>query len=294
MPGAHFMQERQAGWGMRPAAALLDLPSTGTSVIRWSRDRASAFEMRPLLSDHTIVSLNLRPMRAEAWLGQRKVWAGPIGHHAVRIVPAGVERRWATADPFDLLHVMLPPRAFQSVAGRGCGPFTLSDPLYGSDTLIRQLGLQVLEAMEGGGPYLTELADGLCRALVAHLLRRYHLPVPSSPPTPPLALSPARLRRVEALVRARLAEELTVAEMAGAAGYSEFHFARLFRAATGRTPHRYLQEARIARGGELLREGHDGILAVALECGFKDASHFSRVFRARMGTTPQAYRNGPA
>ncbi|MCR0982778.1 helix-turn-helix domain-containing protein [Roseomonas populi] len=290
MPGADFMRERQAGWGMPPAAALLDLPSTGTSVIRWSRHRTGAFKMRPLLSDHTIVSLNLRPMRAEAWLGERQVWAGPIGSHAVRIVPPGVERRWATADPFDLLHVMLPPRAFQSMAGRGCGPFTLSDPLYGPDRLIRELGLQILGAMEEGGPYLTELADGLCRALVAHLLRRYHVPAPSSPPALPLA----RLRRVEALVRARLADELTVGDMAGAAGYSEFHFARLFRAATGRTPHRYLQEARITHACGLLKEGKAGVLAVALDCGFKDASHFSRVFRARMGTTPQAFRDGSA
>jgi len=286
MPGPGFLMERQAGWGMAPAALLLDLPSTGTSVIRWSSPVATAFKMQPLLSDHTIVSLNLRPMRAEAWLGEQRVWAGPIGPHAVRIVPPGVRRHWATTDPFDLLHIMLPPRAFQAMARKDCGPLTLSDPLYGQDLLVQQVGLQLVAAMEEGGRYLTDLADGLCRALVAHLLRHYHTPVPSGP----RALPPARLRRVEALVRDRLGEALTVGQMAAAAGYSEFHFARLFRAATGRTPHRYLSEARMTRACRLLEEGRLSILAVALECGFKDASHFSRAFRAQLGITPHAYR----
>lgn len=285
-----FLLERQAGWGMAPAGTLLDLPSTGTSVIRWSSQAKARFEMRPLLSDHTIVSLNLRPMRAAAWLGERQVWAGPIAPYAVRIVPPGVQRHWTTNDAFDLLHIMLPPRAFQTVAGKGCGPFLLSDPLYGADTFVRQVGMQLVAEMEEGGAYLPELADGLCRALIAHLLRRYHTPTPSSP----RALPPARLRRVEALVRDRLAGNLTVGSMAEAAGYSEFHFARLFRATTGRTPHRYLLEARIARARLMLEQRQPGILAVALECGFKDASHFSRVFRQQIGSTPHAYRDGQA
>jgi AraC family transcriptional regulator len=290
MPSSDFLLERQAGWGMAPAGTLLDLPSTGTSIIRWSSPAPTPFEMRPMLSEHTVVSLNLRPMRAEAWLGERRVWAGPIAPHAVRIVPAGVQRHWATTDPFDLLHVMLPPRAFQTVAGKGCGPLTLWDPLYGSDALVRQVGLQLVTAMEEGGAFLPELADGLCRALVAHLLRRYHTPAPSGPRALPLA----KLRRVEALVRDRMAEDLSVGCMAVTAGYSEFHFTRLFRAATGRTPHRYLLEARVARARLLLEEGRLGILAVALECGFKDASHFSRVFRSQVGSAPHAYRDGRA
>jgi AraC family transcriptional regulator len=285
-----FLLERQAGWGMAPAGTLLDLPSTGTSVIRWSSQANARFEMRPLLSHHTIVSLNLHPMRAAAWLGKRQVWAGPIAPYAVRIVPPGVQRHWTTTDAFDLLHIMLPPRAFQTIAGKGCGPFLLSDPLYGSDTFVQQVGMQLVAAMEEGGAYLPELADGLCRALIAHLLRRYHTPAPSGP----RALPPARLRRVEALVRDRLAGHLTVGSMAEAAGYSEFHFARLFRAATGRTPHRYLLEARIARARLLLEQRQLGILAVALECGFKEASHFSRVFRQQIGSTPHAYRDGQA
>jgi AraC family transcriptional regulator len=99
---------------------------------------------------------------------------------------------------------------------------------------------------------------------------------------------------VEALVRDRMAEDLSVGCMAVTAGYSEFHFTRLFRAATGRTPHRYLLEARVARARLLLEEGRLGILAVALECGFKDASHFSRVFRSQVGSAPHAYRDGRA
>jgi hypothetical protein len=49
----------------------------------------------------------------------------------------------------------------------------------------------------------------------------------------------------------KLAEELTLAEMAGAAHISPYHFSRLFKESTVRTPHRYIIERRVQRAKEL-------------------------------------------
>ena len=50
---------------------------------------------------------------------------------------------------------------------------------------------------------------------------------------------------------------------------------------------RRLQAAMLA-----LRSTDDKVLAIALDCGFRDLSHFNRKFRDLVGVSPTAYRRG--
>ena len=95
---------------------------------------------------------------------------------------------------------------------------------------------------------------------------------------------------MEAYAEAHLAEPLTVEELAGAACLSTFHFARAFRAATGRTPHAWVTERRVARARRLLADPALPLAQVALAAGFASQSHFGQVFRQEVGATPGAYR----
>jgi AraC-like DNA-binding protein len=52
----------------------------------------------------------------------------------------------------------------------------------------------------------------------------------------------------------------------------------------------YVQKARIALAMERLRATRDGVLEVALGCGFNDPSYFNRAFRAVAGVSPGRYR----
>ena len=63
-----------------------------------------------------------------------------------------------------------------------------------------------------------------------------------------------------------------------------------FKRTTGRTPHRYLTELRIAKACELLQNPHRSIVDVSLAVGFSSQSHLTTVFRRLMKTTPAAYR----
>jgi methylphosphotriester-DNA--protein-cysteine methyltransferase len=71
---------------------------------------------------------------------------------------------------------------------------------------------------------------------------------------------------------------------------STYYFARLFRQATGETPHRFLLRLRIERAQELLATHVVSLTQIATDVGFADQSHFTRVFKQFVGVTPRAYR----
>ena len=96
--------------------------------------------------------------------------------------------------------------------------------------------------------------------------------------------------KVESYIAGNLDGDLSLKVLAEQAGLSPFHFARLFRTVTGRTPHRYVMERRVEGALSLLRDGVLSLSEVALECGFASQSHFTTVFRQHIGVTPARYR----
>ena len=92
------------------------------------------------------------------------------------------------------------------------------------------------------------------------------------------------------LLHAQLAAPPSLEELAAAVNLSPFHFARVFRRATGMPPHTWLMQQRIARARGLLQGGCLP-LEVATQLGFADQSHLSRQFKQVYGVGPGAYRN---
>jgi len=103
-------------------------------------------------------------------------------------------------------------------------------------------------------------------------------------------ISPGAVRRVKEHVEAHLSESVDLAQMAGAAGLSVFHFAREFKQATGVTPHDYLTRRRVERAQELLADSGLHLSDIAVAVGFFDQSHMARHFRQILGTTPREFR----
>ena len=83
---------------------------------------------------------------------------------------------------------------------------------------------------------------------------------------------------------------LSVHEIAARAGLSSFHFSRVFRAATGRTPHSYVTELRLKEARRLLAHGCRSIESIAHACGYGSHAHFTNSFGRHMGCTPATYR----
>jgi AraC family transcriptional regulator len=104
------------------------------------------------------------------------------------------------------------------------------------------------------------------------------------------ALPYRRLRRVVERMEAELDTGLDLKTLALESGYSRNHFLRMFRAATGYTPHQYLLRLRVKRAQALMKNRSMRLIDVALASGFASHAHLSHVFRQVVGVTPNEYR----
>jgi AraC-like DNA-binding protein len=97
----------------------------------------------------------------------------------------------------------------------------------------------------------------------------------------------------DAIVRMREAAEtpLDIEELARKFNVSYRSFRRAFARHTGLSPHRYLQEVRLARARTLLSQSSLSIKEISLHAGFEDTQYFCRFFHKKVGMTPTAFRN---
>lgn len=105
-------------------------------------------------------------------------------------------------------------------------------------------------------------------------------------------LPQCRLHRVTEYIESNLHGDLPLAQLAAVIHMSPYHFARLFKQATGVSPHRFVLQRRIRTAATLLGDSTSSITAIARAVGFATTSHFSTTFRRITGVTPTAYRRG--
>ena len=154
--------------------------------------------------------------------------------------------------------------------------------------LALEIGEECVRGMPDGGLYV----QGLCIGLLGILLAR-HSTQAHEDTTHARRLSPQQEHRVVELIRAELGSKLSLASMAGEVGLSPQHFARLFKASFGTTPHAYVEAQRIDAAVAALRRGRAmPIAAIAEACGFSSQSHMTELMRRRLGVTPGLVRRG--
>lgn len=103
------------------------------------------------------------------------------------------------------------------------------------------------------------------------------------------ALSP--LERVLRHVEANLDQPLTIAGLAAIAGFSPFHFARLFAGQTGHSPMSYVRRRRLQLAVRRLSEPTPpDLVQLAFECGFDSQEAFTRAFKQGLGVTPGRFK----
>lgn len=90
---------------------------------------------------------------------------------------------------------------------------------------------------------------------------------------------------------AEQAATLDVADLADHAGYSPFHFSRVFAARVGMGPGRYLTALRIDAAKRLLLADRDPVIDIATAVGFDSLSSFARRFRSTVGVPPARLRH---
>ena len=208
----------------------------------------------------------------------------------ITFAPPGIVPAVRQRNRFEIILCALEPAFVSCVEDELNQPPTTRLPYQTGfhDATLRQL-MRLLEAEAGqGGPSGRLYADHLAHALVMRFLlhertRRGN----TSPVAAPLPrhLLQRVLERMHDLVA-----DLDLQTLAAESGYSRSHFLRMFEAATGFTPHRYLLQLRLERAQQLMRKGSTSLIDIAALCGFSSHAHMSRVFRQLLGVTPSQYR----
>ncbi len=296
-PGPHARTSAEA-FGQQVPGVLL-AAGTGSAwsdilVEIYARQRVEDCLLVPAVAEPLIVwILSGRALVEErdggAWTGRTVC----TGEFFLTTSPTPYELRWRVTSPENLetLHayVSLPvlARAHEEVLG-GAGVPRLCE-VFGAHDSVLSAFLQQLRSELLSRPRPSALfIQGIAQSLAVHLVRTY--PEPSGRPGARGGLPAFALRKIVALLEARLTEGVPLGKLAEEAGYSAFHFSRLFKRTTGLSPSQYLISLRMAQARRLLRESARSIIEVGLEVGYTNPSHFAQIFRRQVGVTPSEYR----
>jgi AraC family transcriptional regulator len=171
----------------------------------------------------------------------------------------------------------------------GITSLTISPRLFFFDQAIWDTVLKLKAEVGNSDPSSRRYVEALSIVLVHELIRLEQ--TTSGTATPLRGGLPARQqKRLAEFIDEHLAEEISLATLAGLVDLSLYHFARAFRQSFGMPPHRYHMSRRMDRARSLLRRSAFTVTQIGSQIGFRETSSFTRAYRKFSGVTPSQYR----
>lgn len=243
-------------------------------------------------SGSNLIHVFTGPVRHE-WRVDGHTYRVHSGGGNVLIVPNGFEASvqvWRARPGTQWILELDPATMEQRIADSLSGTRLELVPCF--DVTDPQL-LRLLQTLHGdmcsGSPAGRLFGESVGAALALHLARHYSTRSDASRQLTG-GVAEGSLRRVLEYIQANLEGDLHLQELAEVADLSPFHFAKLFKHSTGRSPHQFVLQRRLERAKELLHNPHISLSEVSLRAGFADQSHLSNVFRRFVGLTPARFR----
>jgi AraC family transcriptional regulator len=271
-------------------------PERTSAGLGWDKQYLSVQRERPYRASfaaagtHLVILHRDGPVTVRRGQGKltraRQVPAGGLFIH-----PAGRDLTVELGGALSTVHLYISDDLVQDAAG-GNRPVELAEELGTSDRLLEQLVLSMDETLRHWEPAARTYLDQLGSMVAAQLVRRHGSGVGSVDDPPVGGLGNCQFAAVRTLMEERLAEPVSLAELASVAGLSVSQFSRQFKARTGLAPHRFLLGVRVDQACRLLRTDTAPIAEIAVRCGFSHQEHLTRVMRAHLDTTPGAVRRG--
>lgn len=101
-----------------------------------------------------------------------------------------------------------------------------------------------------------------------------------------------RIHKVQDYIESNIDSSLSIEELADVAGFSKYHFHRIFKGIVDELLSRYVNRLKLERATNLLTYRLDmTITDIAYHFGFTDPAVFSRTFKNYYGVSPSQYRN---
>lgn len=216
---------------------------------------------------------------------------GPHSSDRVTFVPAGTRMTFRHHRDSSMLCALLLPAgrlAAMRIGEQGSdtalsAPFALRDDAALAERAHIALRL-VLRRCESDNAAIEQATARLAAGLRASGSRH------AGQPDLRIALPPHKLRRVLGYIDANLDQSITLQELADLACLSPYHFARVFKQTTGRSPYDHVRWRRITRSTALVARSELKIAEISATTGFASASHFSSTFQRAAGIPPLQFR----
>jgi AraC family transcriptional regulator len=222
--------------------------------------------------------------RRTAQLAPGKAWLVPAG------APLNYDWTGAGCGIREVILMVLPQDNVARTAAllsRGrSAPVTVPEAVLAEDPVVRSVLTGLTRAMAAGVDEL--YAESSAAFLSAHVLSHYGTGAPGRVAA---GREDARVQTAVEFMRDSLHLPVSLADIAASAGLSPYHFLRVFRAATGVPPHRFLTRMRIDAARRRLEDSDLSVTEIALLCGFSSASQFSTAFRRETGMAPRTFRH---
>jgi AraC family transcriptional regulator len=263
----------------------------------WGSVAATRFRMRR--TDVTLPALGVpafgvnygQHMQLQRTLNGRTVGASAVAGH-LSLLPPDAPTRWVFDQPGDVALVSLNDRLFHRAVEEGADRDPRSveiEPKFViRDLVLERVAHRLLQEISEPGAASRLVTEELAQELAAHLILAHSNLAPQQARRLH-TIAPHKLRRVEEFILSNLKSDLSLADIADAAGMSLFHLAKAFKQATGRTPHQYLTAQRLLHARALLHDGSFSIGQIARSVGLSH-SHFTVVFTRQLGMTPTKFR----
>ena len=101
----------------------------------------------------------------------------------------------------------------------------------------------------------------------------------------------ARIQKVQDYIEVNYWTSMSTEELAAVAGFSKYHFNRIFKSVLGESLLQYVNRIRLEQSLFILAHRQDyNMTDIAYELGFGDSAVFSRAFKNYYGISPLAYR----
>jgi AraC family transcriptional regulator len=176
---------------------------------------------------------------------------------------------------------------FDPESGSACP--AISPRLFFFDQAVWDTALKLKAEIGNTDPSSRQYAEALSLVLV-HELIRLERASNSAARTHRGGLPAWQQKRLIEFIEEHLADEISLAVLAGLAGLSLYHFARVFTQSFGLPPHHYHMARRIDRARSLLQQPALSVTQIGIQIGFRETSSFTRAFRRFTGLTPTEYR----
>lgn len=242
------------------------------------------------IKDHLITFQQKGTTRLEYQLGDvrgsKLIFPGQIS-----IVPGGYDMTGSSDTESDVISVYLRASIVEQVFAQSCvADHALLLPQVAiMDPVLSGLVYGCADARSWQNTRSQAYIDHFAWAMAAHLSENYSNCSVSQSRNEDKPLSIKTLRMVDQYIRAHIAHDIGVTDIAQAVGYNPAYFSQIFKRTLGIPPYRYLLNHRVQAVRDSLHT-KARLADIAVATGFCNQEHMTRAFRQFFGTSPSHYR----